>query len=58
MRSRILLALALTLAFYALDVAPASAQTVIKVVANGIAITSYDIAQRTRLKQIANEKGG
>jgi peptidyl-prolyl cis-trans isomerase SurA len=37
---------------------PASAQTVIKIVANGIAITSYDIAQRTRLKQIANEKGG
>ncbi len=58
MRSRILPALALTLAFHALEVAPASAQTVIKVVANGIAITSYDIAQRARLKQIANEKGG
>jgi peptidyl-prolyl cis-trans isomerase SurA len=37
---------------------PAAAQTTIKVVANGIPITSYDISQRTRLKTIANEKGG
>lgn len=38
--------------------APVAAQTTIKVVANGLPITSYDIAQRTRLKTLANEKGG
>jgi peptidyl-prolyl cis-trans isomerase SurA len=38
--------------------APADAQTTIKVLANGIPITSYDISQRTRLKTLANEKGG
>jgi peptidyl-prolyl cis-trans isomerase SurA len=37
---------------------PAGAQTSIKVLANGIPITSYDISQRTRLKTLANEKGG
>lgn len=58
MRSRFFLAIALFPALLALPTGSASAQTVIKVVANGIAITSYDIAQRTRLKQIANEKGG
>ncbi len=36
----------------------ANAQTTIKVVANGVPITSYDISQRARLKTIANEKGG
>ena len=58
MRPGFFVAIALTLAFGAFQAPSASAQTVIKVVANGTAITSYDISQRSRLKQIANEKGG
>jgi peptidyl-prolyl cis-trans isomerase SurA len=51
--------LAVAIAFAGcLQAVPVAAQTAIKVVANGIPITSYDISQRARLKALANEKGG
>lgn len=54
----VFLSLAFAAAAFSAAAPPAHAQTTIKVIANGIPITSYDISQRVRLKTIANEKGG
>ena len=58
MRSGLFLLIVAVVSLSGAPLSPAAAQTSIKVVANGVAITSYDIAQRARLKQLANEKGG
>jgi peptidyl-prolyl cis-trans isomerase SurA len=49
---------ALTVAFSLVPSAPARAQSSIKVVVNGDIITSYDIAQRTRMLPLFGVKGG
>src|SRR5689334_2180402 len=41
-----------------LAASPAVAQSSIKILVNGLPITNYDIAQRTRLNELSKQPGG